>query len=217
MQTSINVVITDDHPLVIAGLTNMLRTTSHIRVLACYASGQALMEGLQTIQPDVILLDILMPGKKGTEIAAFITHTYPAVKILAVSSLDAPAYVKSMMRNGCKGYLLKNADQTTLIQAIEALYNGEEFIQPQLKEQMLHNMLHYKKQLPGEAPSLTRREKEILELIVKEYSNQQIADQLYISLRTVENHRFNLQQKLEVKNSIGLIKVAIQMGLTGGE
>lgn len=210
---SIKVIITDDHPLAIAGLKNMLQAFSHIHVIAAYTSAEALLEGLQTEQPDVLLLDILMPDKKGTEVTDIISQHYPAIKMLAVTSLDAPVYIKHMMRNGCKGYLLKSVEQDTLAQAIEALHRGEEFIQPQLKEQMLQNMLHFKKQQPGDIPSLTRREKEILELIVKEYSNQQIADQLYISLRTVENHRFNLQQKLEVKNAIGLIKIAIQMGL----
>lgn len=214
---SIEVIITDDHPLVVSGLQNMLRPYSHIRVMASYSSGEALLTALQVQQPDVILLDILLPGKKGTEIAALITSMHPSIKILAISSLDAPTYVKSMMRSGCKGYLLKSVDQPTLLQAIEAIHQGEEFIQPQLKEQMLQNMLQYRKQPPDKLPTLTRREKEVLELIIKEYSSQQIADQLYISLRTVENHRFNLKQKLEAKNSAGLIKIALQLGLVDGQ
>jgi DNA-binding NarL/FixJ family response regulator len=212
---SIQVIITDDHPLAIAGLQNMLLGLREVTVIATYSSAEALLEGLQNNQPDILLLDIMLPGKKGSEIAAIITNNYPNIKILVMTSLDAPNYIKNMMRSGCKGYLLKNADQEVLWQAIEALQRGEEFIQPQLKEQMLQQMLHFQKQKPEEAPPLTRREKEILELIVKEYSNQQIASQLYISLRTVENHRYNLQQKLEVNNSVALIKTAIQMGITG--
>lgn len=212
---NIKVSITDDHPLAIAGLKDMLRGLQQVSIISSYSSAEALLEGLKEQQPDVLLLDIMMPDKKGSEIAATITRQYPQVNILVITSLDAPSYIKNMMRSGCKGYLLKSADQEILWQAIETVYRGEEYIQPQLKEQMLQQLLYFQKQRPEEMPTLTRREKEILELIVKEYSNQQIADHLYISLRTVENHRYNLQQKLAVKNSVALIKAAIQMGFTG--
>jgi len=175
-----------------------------------------LLQGLKTRQPDVLLLDILMPEMQGPEVAEIVRTAYPSVRMLAITSLNAPMHIKSMMRHGCKGYLLKNTDQKVLVEALETVYRGEEFIEPVLKEQMLQNMLKYKEQkepLPTNMPVLTRREKEILQLIIQEYSNQEIADQLYISLRTVENHRFNLQQKLDVKNTVGLVKIAIQMGL----
>jgi len=216
---NINVTIVDDHPMVLSGLQNMLQPFKHIHVISTYADGPALLEGLKrkTPQPDVLLLDILMPGMQGPEIAQVIHKLYPAINILAITSLNAPVHIKSMMRNGCKGYLLKNTDQNVLVKALETVYQGAEFIEPVLKEQMLQNMLKYKEQksdLPRVTlPVLTRREKEVLQLIIQEYSNQEIAEKLYISLRTVENHRFNLQQKLAVKNTVGLVKIAIQMGL----
>ncbi len=213
----INVALADDHPMVISGLTNMLHPFPHINVAQVYTTGGALLEGLKKVQPDVLLLDVLLPDMKGPELAQIITGKYPTVRILAITSLDAPVHVKSMIRNGSKGYLLKNTGQETLVEAIETVYKGQEFIEPMLKEQMLQNLLHYKKKegsaYSNDKPVLTRREKEVLQLVVQEYSNQEIADQLCISLRTVENHRFNLQQKLNVKNTVGLVKVAIQMGL----
>lgn len=214
---SIKIVITDDHPLAIAGLQNMLYNVPDIEVTAAYNTGAALLEGLSCQQPDILLLDVLLPDKKGTELATFISHTYPLVKIIALTSLDAPIHVRSMMREGCKGYVLKNTDKASLIYAIDQVYHGHEYIEPALKEKLLYNVIHYRKLAIGKSPNLTHREKEILKLIVAEYTSQQIADQLFLSLRTVETHRFNLQKKLAVNNTIGLVKAAIQMGLIDPE
>jgi len=217
LANTIRIVIADDHPMVISGLKNMLFPFKHIVIKGVFNSGKELLEGLQEIKADILLLDILFPDAKGQELASIISQKYPQLSILAITSLDAPTHVKAMMRNGCMGYLLKNTDQATLIEAIESVYQGKEFIEPILKEQMLQNLLRYKEKTPTASnenmPVLTRREKEILIMIVQELSNQEIAEKLFISLRTVENHRFNLQQKLNVKNTVGLVKIAIQMGL----
>lgn len=214
---NIRIAIVDDHPMVISGLKNMLEPFPHIHITADYTNGTDLMEGLKTNLPDVLLLDILMPGMEGAEVAKAVKSLYPGIHILAITSLNAPAHIKSMMRSGCTGYLLKNTDQQVLVEAIETVFKGVEFIEPALKEQLLQSMLNYKAKAGGSVapslPLLTRREKEILQLILQEYSNPEIAEKLFISIRTVENHRFNLQQKLNVKNTVGLMKVAIQMGL----
>lgn len=209
--------ITDDHPLAIAGLQNMLANVSNMEVVATYSTGTALLEGLVLQQPDILLLDVLLPDKKGTELATYIGQAYPRVRIIALTSLDAPIHVRSMMREGCKGYVLKNTDKISLVHAIEQVYKGHEYIEPALKEKMLYNVMHYRKLHAGKSPNLTHREKEILKLIVAEHTSQQIADQLFLSLRTVETHRFNLQKKLAVNNTIGLVKAAIQMGLIDAE
>ncbi len=209
----ITVAITDDHPLAVAGLQNMLSSCSHIKVLNTYSNGAELLQGLEAEQPDMLLLDVLLPDTKGPELAAVIHSKYPKINILAITSLDAPVHVKAMLRNGCKGYLLKNTDVQTLIHAIEEVHRGNEYIEPSIKEQMLQNMLHFKKQTSIKKPSLTRRETEILHLIIEENTNQEIADKLFLSLRTIENHRFSLFQKLDVKNTVGLVKAAIQLGL----
>ncbi len=213
----IRVTIADDHPMVISGIQNMLAPFNHIRIISSYTNGADLLEGLKTEQPDVLLLDILMPDANGPEIANTVSKTYPDIRILAITSLNAPTHIKSMMRNGCKGYLLKNTDQKILVEALETVYEGREYIEPMLKEQMLRNMLQFKERQDthntDKLPLLTRREKEILQLIIQEYSNQEIADKLFLSLRTVENHRFNIQQKLDTKNTVGMVKIAIQMGL----
>jgi DNA-binding NarL/FixJ family response regulator len=209
----INVTITDDHPLAVAGLKNMLFSYDNIEVRHTYSNGAELLAGLKTEQPDVLLLDVQLPDIKGDELAKSIHTKYPNIKILAITSLDAPIHVKAMLRNGCTGYLLKNTDVQTLINAIEEVHKGVEYIEPSIKEQMLQNLLHYRKQPSTKMPSLTRRETEILHLIIEEKTNQQIADKLFLSLRTIENHRFSLFQKLNVNNTVGLVKVAIQLGL----
>ena len=211
---NIRVVITDDHPLAIGGIENMLRACDHIRITGSFTSGAALLRYLEQEVPDVLLLDILMPDQTGQELAALIRQLYPSLRILALTSLDAPYYVKSMMRRGCSGYLLKNTDQQTLIRAIETVYQGDEFIEPALKELMLQNVMKGRRSHAAPlVPVLTQREKEVLRLIVEEYTSQEIADKLFISLRTVEGHRLNLLQKLDAKNTVGLVKVALQMGL----
>lgn len=217
MNAGIKVSIVDDHPMVISGLTNMLQPFKNIKVVSHFFNGKDLMDGLAQHLPDVILMDIMMPGIQGPDLVRQVKALYPHIKVLAVTSLDTPGQIRNMMQCGCSGYLLKNTDQNILIEAIEKTFAGEEFIEPALKEQLVQSVLRFKeKSEPNKHTNkvvLTRREKEILQLIIQENSNQQIADKLFVSLRTVENHRFNLQQKLQVKNMIGLVKVAIQMGL----
>jgi DNA-binding NarL/FixJ family response regulator len=195
----------------------MLEPASNIKVISHYTKGLELLEGIKLQMPDVILMDIVMPDIQGPELCRAVKELYPSVNILAVTSLSTPGNIRNMMQSGCSGYLLKNTDQKVLIDAIEKTFAGEEYIEPALKEHIVQSLLRFKEKSTAKDTSkeivLTRREKEILQLIIQENSNQEIADKLFLSLRTVENHRFNLQHKLQVKNMIGLIKVAIQMGL----
>lgn len=208
----IKVAIIDDHPLAVSGLWNMLANKHNIQVTETYECGTSLLLGLQHSQPDVLLLDIRLPDYSGQELAVLIRKKYPQIRILVITSLDAPTYVKSMLSAGCSGYVLKNIRTHALVQAIEEVYNGTMYIEPTLKEQMIqYNQQTAKSK--NHIPILTRREKEVLQLITEEYTNQEIADKLFLSLRTVENHRFSLLQKLGVKNAVGLVRMALQMGL----
>jgi DNA-binding NarL/FixJ family response regulator len=210
----IKVTITDDHPLVVSGLKNILRPSHHIEVISTYSSGDALLEGLKNRQPDVLLLDLQMPGTAGPELAAIIRKTYPDVSILILTGQEAIFYVQDMMRYGCRGYLLKNTtDQQMLVYAIEEVFQGRLFLEPSLKEELLYGMLAENIEPENQVPTITRRENEVLHMIAAGQSNKEIADTLFLSIRTVESHRLSLLQKLEVKNTAALLHKARQMKL----
>ncbi len=205
----IKVDITDDHPLAINGIRMMLEGEPDIVVCHTHTTAGALKESMAEERPDVLLLDVKLSDEPGPEVAAFITRHYPDVRIIALTSLDAPAVVKNMMGNGCISYLLKGTDRNTLIEAIRKAYFWEEFIDPALRAQV-----HYSRYEPGnQLPELTKREKEILQLIVAGDSTQEIAEKLFISPRTAETHRLTLLKKLDVKNTAGLVRIALTLGL----
>ena len=204
----IDVFITDDQEIIQNGLQKILAEAPHIHIAGIYNNGDELLEALTHKQPDVMLLDIQMPGKTGIELAGIITKSYPDIKIIALTNIDVLVQVKKMLQQGCMGYLLKDASPALIIQAIDAVYSGEQFLYEELQKQLVSSMFDTK---PKHV--ITRREKEILQLITDEFTNQEIADKLFLSLRTVENHRNNLLQKLGVKNTAGLVKAALQEGL----
>lgn len=210
----IKLAITDDHPLVIDGLLNALSDVPDIVITGTYNNGASLLSGLQEILPDVLLLDLQLPDKKGTELVPILLQQYPNLHILILSGIESSPYIREMMQKGCKGYLLKsNTDKVVLTNAIREVYNGGIYLEASLKEQLLHEMLIVKRKIDKLSPRITRREREVLNLIMKELTNQEIADKLFISLRTVETHRYNLLQKLNAKNTAGLLRIAREMGL----
>ncbi len=210
----IKVAITDDHHMVIEGLERVLQAADGIELTGIYTRATELLNGLKQQQPDVLLLDVQLPDKMGHEIAKDIVAKYPNMRILVLSSIESHYYIHDMIKQGCRGYLLKNtADKHLLISAIKSVHAGEIFLDPSVKDELMMDMLQGKKMKDQNLPKLTEREKQVLKLIVKEYSNPEVAEKLCISLRTVENHRYNLLQKLNVKNTVGLVKIGMQMGL----
>lgn len=208
---SIKVSIADDHPIVTNGLVKILQDFENIKVLDKYASGKALLEGLKLQQPDILLLDMQLPDGEGPDLAKKVLKDFPAIKIIVLTSNDIIAQVKKMLQLGCYGYLLKDSEDTVIVEAIETVYQGGQFLSPQLQQRLVDDMFRNKQDKKHAA--LTRREKEILQLITAELTNQEIADKLFISLHTVENHRSSLLQKLQVKNTAGLVRKAIEYGL----
>lgn len=208
----IKIDITDDHPMVISGIKNMLYYHKHIEVQHTYTTGADLLNGLAVSQPDILLLDIQLPDITGNELARTIIKNYPGIKIIVLTSMDSVFHIKDMMHVGCKGYILKTANKEILLDAIEKVYQGDEYVEEGLKDRLLAHVLHLKPR-KDLSSALTRREKEILLLIAAEHTSNEIAEQLCLSQRTVENHRFSLLQKLNAKNTVGLLKAALQMGL----
>ncbi len=208
----ISVAIADDHPLVQKGLQNVLAGSAMLQITDCYSNGKELLAGLKQRQPEVLLLDIQMPGQTGDELAGIVGELYPNIKIIALTNLDNIFYVKTMMRKGVLGYVLKTAREEILIDAIMTVCRGEKYIERSLREKMMDDHVASKKQLSA-SPILSRREKEILQLMASSLTSQEIADKLFLSKRTVENHRLNIMTKLGVHNAASLVSVAMKMGL----
>lgn len=208
----ISLAIIDDHEVVIDGLTSMFSTNNEIEIVYTTTSPKQLLDFIKQNNPDVLLLDIHMPEMNGIDLCQTIAKENKGIKIIAFSSFDDTNFVKQILRKGASGYVLKNVNKQTLFAAIKAVHNGEEYIDEAIKKLLIHLSITGQRRSMFEIP-LTKREKEILKLIAEEHSNQEIADKLFISLRTVETHRSNLIQKLNAKNTVSLVKEAIKRGL----
>jgi DNA-binding NarL/FixJ family response regulator len=208
----IRLAIIDDHAVVLDGLKTMLSAFENLEVVYTTQSGHQLLEHFQSNTPDVVLMDIQMPKINGIDLCKQITKQYPSVKVIAFTSFDDSNYVKQIFRSGAKGYLLKNSDKQTIVKAVETVMQDEEYMDDAIKKILLQESITGHRRSIFEVP-LTKREKEILKLIADGMSSQEIAETLFISLRTVETHRLNLNQKLDVKNTAGLVKEAIKRGL----
>ena len=204
----INIAIADDHSLVIHGLQKVFATDPAITVGGTYQNGDDLLAGLAQQQPDILMLDIQMPGKTGIELAGIITKKYPAIKIIALTNVEVIPQVKKMMKQGCQGYLLKEVEPDILLLAIHKVYAGGQYIQEKIKTELNNSLFGN-----DNSKLITRREMEILQLIAEELTNTEIAERLFISPHTVENHRNHILQKLGVKNTAGLMIKAVEQGL----
>lgn len=212
MTPPIRISIADDHPMVIDGIKNMLKGHKNITIIDTYKDGKELMQGLQAKQPDVLLLDIQMPEKTGDELAPVITKKYPDVKILTLTNFNSTLHVQNMLRHGVLGYLLKTTDKETLVNAIVTVSQGEIFLQQEMREKMDNVGLRIKREVSTKS-NLTPREREILQCIVNGDSSQEIADKLFLSIRTVDNYRVNILLKLDAKNVATLVRKALELGL----
>ena len=187
----------------------MLGHYPDITITGTFLNGATLMESLKEEQPDVLLLDIQMEGQMGDELAPVLHRLYPEMMLLVLTNLEHRYYIKSMLQHGVRGYVLKSSDESILLEAIHTVARGDIYFDPSIRRQALKEQ----KNVGASFPSLTRREKEILRLLTLDYSSRDIAEKLFLSNRTVENHRMHLLQKLDVKNSASLIKKAMELGL----
>lgn len=209
--------IADDHRVFREGIVSILENTEEIRVVAQAQDGKEVMEKLRKARPELILMDISMGEAGGIETTRLVKEQYPEIKILVLSMHSESSYIVRMLEAGASGYLLKDAGSAELINAIKAVAGGHTYFSSQVSATLVDQLVKGKK--PPERKAgvpLTRREIEVLRLIAEEYSNPEIADKLFISIRTVDTHRRNLVEKLGVKNTAGLVKYAIKHGLVEG-
>ncbi len=212
----IKILIADDHTMFSDGVDSILATEPDMEVIGKTPTGSGVFEIVEKKETDLILLDVNLLDMSGIEVAKKISKEKPHIKILAISMFNEESFVGEILKQGARGYILKNTDKEELLKAIRTVYNGETFFSEEVTKTIMRGLL--KNQNSGENkskinPKISRREKEVLELIVQEYTTQEIADKLFISLKTVESHRSSLLAKMEARNSVGLVRIAINKGI----
>lgn len=210
--TTIKLAITDDHKMVLKGIESMLENTSKIKVVGTYENANETIENIEKDNPDVLLLDINLPDINGIDLCKQLVKKYPNLKIIALTNFDDISFTKRMLKNGAHGYLLKNTDKLEILEALKTVLSGELYIQKDIQRKLLNQTT--KKTVDNRLkPNLTRREQEVLIAISEELTTQEISEKLFISPKTVETHRMNIMSKLGAKNSVGIIKIAIEKQL----
>src|SRR5690606_14731180 len=195
----------------LTGCPQISRSQPRHPSLLTASDGNQRMKALGQPAPDVLLLDIELPDANGIELCAAVLKKHPSVRIIALTNHDEVVYVRKMMRSGARGYLLKGTDKSNLLSAIDTVSQGQSFLDRQIEQAIVQQTIVGKR--TSVEVKLTKRENEILALIANEYSNQEIADKLFLSVRTVESHRHSLNQKLNIKSAAGLVKEALLRGL----
>lgn len=209
---TVKVSITDDHFVVLKGIEMLLKEEKNIDVISIHENGESTLKFLEKQQPDILFLDINLPDINGITLTKTITKLYPTIKIIALTNYEDVSFVKRMLDHGAYGYLLKNAHKEELLESIETVLKGDKYLQKSIQKKILNQSLGNQTNSAFQ-PKLTRRETEVLQAIYEELTTQQIAEKLFISPKTVEAHRMNLMSKLGAKNSVGIIKIAIEKQL----
>jgi len=215
----IRVLLADDHTLIRSGIATLLQTNKDFLVVGEAEDGEEAVRKTGELKPTVVVLDLSMPKLSGIEASKQIKKKYPEVNVLVLTMHENEEYVYQILKSGAAGYVLKSAGKDELIAAIRAAAKGEKFFSPRISQLMAEGYVRRVEQVateiePGDVP-LTRREREVLTLVVDGMTNQQIADQLFISPRTVDTHRTNIMQKLNIHDLANLVRYAIEHGIAG--
>jgi DNA-binding NarL/FixJ family response regulator len=212
----IQVMVVDDHKMFVEGVQAIFSDSSHIQVVKTVHDGNEVMKSIEnTPNLDIILLDINLPNINGLELTKLISKKYPTIKILILSMYNNAEYIKEVLKEGASGYVLKNTDHEELLNAIQSVFAGNQFYSQSVTQTMMNSFAKKSQRNNTDIlqVKISKREKEILSLIIKEHTAQEIANMLFISLHTVETHRSNLMSKLGVRNSAGLVRVALENNL----
>ncbi|MEQ8704902.1 MAG: response regulator transcription factor [Phaeodactylibacter sp.] len=213
----IRVLIVDDHQLVVDGLKLTLAQADDLECAGTANDGKEALKLLEQVEADVVLLDINMEGMNGLETCRALHHRFPALAVLALSTLKEASMVKAMLREGAAGYLLKSADTQELLKAIRKVGAGQRYYSPEVAEAVMDSLSAApSKEAHPVLPVLTRRERQVLQLIIHEYTTAEIAEELSIKFATVETHRRNLLVKLGARNTAGLVRIGLAYGLVEG-
>lgn len=208
----IRILLADDHAVLRAGLRALLAAQSDLEVVGEATDGAEAIRQTQALRPDVVVMDIGMPGVSGIDATARIKRDLPTVKVLILSMHDDRGYLRQVLRAGASGYVLKKAADTELLAAIRAAARGDIFLDPALAKALVEEVVEPRSAV-GETPALSDREREVLRLIAHGHTNQEVADRLCISVKSVETYKARLMEKLGLKGRAELVRYALQHGL----
>lgn len=203
----LRLVLADDHPLVREGVRGCLARVPHLEVIGEAADGEPALHLVRTLTPDVVLMDVNMPGLNGLEATAQLQRELPGVKVLAFTIHDRAEYVLQLMRSGARGYVTKDAPPEELVRAIETVGRGGSYFTAQAAKALRPNLLRRDR-----SDKLSAREREVLALIAEGLANKTIAVRLGVDVRTVESHRSRLMRKLDIHTIAGLTRYALTQG-----
>lgn len=201
---AVNVFIVDDHYMVVEGIHSLLSSEPGINWMGHAMNAESCLSFLKNQQPDVLFMDISLPDISGIDLCRRVKDLWPSVFIIGLSTFNQQSFIQKMMDNGASGYVLKNATREELLNAIATVSRGRTFLSHEAALTLIRKEAN-------DVPVLTRREKEVLELIAEGFTNNEIAAKLFISVSTVDTHRKNLLTKFEAKNVASMIKVATRL------
>jgi two-component system response regulator NreC len=208
---SISVIVVDDHAVVRSGLKLLLDAQEDIEVVGEGGTAEQAVLRAQLHKPDVVLLDVVMPGKSGLEVVPEVLQVSPKSKVLVLSMQDDPRYVREAFDAGASGYVLKEAADAELVAAVREVANGGNYVHPALGARLA--VAEAKARREAEEDPLSEREHEVLRLLALGHTNQEIAKMLFISVRTAETHRAHIMQKLRLTSRAELVRYALEHGL----
>jgi two-component system response regulator NreC len=211
----IRVLVVDDHAVLRAGLRMLIRAQADMDVVAEAADGDEALRKATEARPDVVLMDLSMPGAGGIRAIERLRQECPASRVLVLTMHDVPAYLRSALAAGASGYVVKSAADSELLSAIRGVHRGRTVLDPELAASALQNTIG-RRPAGGLAGALSPREREVLDLIAQGYTNQQVADRFGLSVKTIETHRSRLVEKLGLRSRAELVRYALDSGLFPG-
>lgn len=211
--SQIRIVIVDDHEIIHNGITDILKSESYYEIVGHAFNGKDAVELATAIVPDVIFMDISMPVLNGIEAIKQIKTMQNHIKIIALTQHNDSEYIQQVLIAGGDGYLLKNSKKEEFIEAIKTVLKNKRYLSYEVSDLLINSSLQTKNETEEEKIHLTSREIEIIQKIADDKSNQEIANELFISLRTVETHRRNLMQKLKANSVVALLKYAAKQNI----
>lgn len=209
----INVLLVEDHDLVRAGIRSLLASMQNISVVSEAGDAEGALEMVEQYRPQVVLMDIALPGMNGLAAAARITEQFPEVRVIILSMHVNDLYVSQALQAGALGYILKNASFAELEEAVRTVARGEAYLSPPVSKHLAMDYMRRARGEPSSLEQLTPRQREVLKLIAEGRTTQQMADMLNVSVKTVESHRAQLMERLDIYDIAGLVRYAIHMGL----